>query len=113
MEITFEVLNIKIIPLFISILALIGLINTTVLIVPVVKYTLNLVDLVRNHFWILSFTQFSTTTTTTTGKCRWIFTRKLDEISIYNLNTARCRHTHTLTFTQLDLFPFIVIDNSY
>jgi hypothetical protein len=44
-----EILNIKLIPLFISILALIGLINTIILILPVLKYTIRLFNYIRNQ----------------------------------------------------------------
>ena len=49
MEITFEVLNIKIFPLLVSILTLIGLINAMVSTVHVLKYANDLVNYIRNE----------------------------------------------------------------
>ena len=49
MEISFEVLNIKIFPLLISILALIGLINAMVTTVHVLKYANDLISYIRNE----------------------------------------------------------------
>jgi hypothetical protein len=58
MEITFEVLNIKIFPLLVSILTLIGLINAMVSTVHVLKYANDLVNYIRSES---SYTSANTT----------------------------------------------------